>query len=112
MRGVYGGAAYTRPKRSSLDLRILLSVNTTAQLMTLTRCNAHFSPEAADFFAVGYAAWRTVVASSQNALILNDDRTYLAAKTCRPLGNQFGNRHEVFIPGFSHLIFTLELFVL
>jgi hypothetical protein len=86
-----------------LDYGVLFSVETPAELMTLTGRNPQLFPQTARIEAVGDAGRGTVISRGKNVFVLDENCSHLPAETGRTAGYEMGYFHEIFIPaGTGH----------
>jgi hypothetical protein len=96
-----------------LNYRVLLSVQSAAEFVTLAGWDAHFlAKTTAIFVTVRDALGSAIVSGRNDLLILYDDRANLTAQTSAPLARKFSNRNKVLIPTRSlhgnNLLFLLK----
>lgn len=88
-----------------LSDRILLRMDSPAELMPSARRYAHLLPYATQLLTVTGPFGRSVVPSGKDPLILHDDSSDLPPETCGPRRDQLCHLHEILvIAGSFHAI--------
>jgi hypothetical protein len=83
---------------SGLNNGILLSMEATAQLVSLSRRNTLFLPEATDIQTMLDSRRSSIITCGQDFFVFDEDRSNLPSQAGRPLGNEMSDIHEIFFP--------------
>jgi hypothetical protein len=92
----------------SLDDRILLRMEASAEFMPLSGRDALFLAKATDVKAVLQSGWCPVVSGGQNLFVFHEEGTYLSSQAGGALSHKVGDIDKIFFPrgsGRTNLFF-------
>jgi len=89
------------PLPTSLKQSILLSVQTETGVKGNARMVRGIAPQATARIAICQAAWSAVVAGAYDTALAHQHATHAPLHTVTPVGGQFGQLHEVGVPGWA-----------
>ncbi len=112
VRTIKGGITDLHSVVSGLNNRILLGMEAATELMSLSRRNPSFLPEATNLQAMLQSGRSPVVTGRQYLFVFDKHSANLPSQAGRSLSNEMSDIHEIFFPrgALGGTLFFLFLF--